>query len=148
MRFRRRAGCDEDGGTLKEKNMKAIGYRVLMITLAFFWLLNGSPLRAQPDKIELEGKTRPAVTFPHNRHIETGLSCKDCHHLYENGKNVLDEGKLEEGNQKIRCSACHGQNSRLDREQAFHNQCIGCHRKYKKGEKTGPRYCGGCHVKK
>jgi hypothetical protein len=27
--------------------------------------------------------------------------------------------------------------------EAFHDQCIGCHSK-----KTGPRYCGECHVKK
>jgi len=136
------------GCTLKEKSMEAIGCRVLMITLALFLLLNGSPLRAQPDKIVLEGKTRPAVTLPHNRHVEAGLSCKDCHHIYENGKNILDESKLEEGNKDIRCFACHGQNSRIDPEQAFHNQCIGCHRKYlKKGEKSGPRYCGECHVR-
>jgi hypothetical protein len=126
-----------------------MGCRALMITLALFLLLNGSPLRAQPDKIVLEGKTRPAVTFPHNRHLEAGLSCKDCHHVYENGKNVLDEGELEEGNQSIHCSACHGQNSRLDPEQAFHNQCIGCHRKVQiEKKKTVPQYCGGCHVRK
>jgi hypothetical protein len=150
MRFRRRAGCNEKkGSTLKEKSMEAIGYRVLMITLALFLLFNGSPLRAQPDKIVLEGKTRPAVTFPHNRHVEAGLSCKDCHHIYENGKNVLDEGELEEGNQKIHCSACHGQNASPGPKQAFHDQCIGCHRKVlKKGEKTGPLYCGECHIRK
>lgn len=122
-----------------------------MIAATAFLILAGSPLQAQPDKIVLDqgGKTRPAVIFPHNRHVEAGLSCKDCHHVYENGKNVLEEDKLEEGNQGIRCSACHGSKSRLDLEQAFHNQCIGCHATYlKKNEKTGSRYCGGCHVRK
>jgi hypothetical protein len=135
--------------TLEEKRMKMKGYRVLVITVALLLISTGSLAWAQPDKIVLLGKTRPAVSFPHNRHVEAGLDCKDCHHIYENGKNILDESKLEEGNKEIRCSACHGQNSRLDREQAFHDQCIGCHREYwKKGEKTGPRYCGGCHVRK
>jgi len=129
---------------LKEKNMKTIGCKVLMITVALLLILSGSPLRAQPDKIVLEGKTRPAVTLPHNRHAEAGLSCKDCHHIYENGKNILDESKLEEGNKHIRCSACHGPKSRLDLQQAFHDQCIGCHTK----KKTGPRFCGGCHTRK
>ena len=134
---------------LKEKNMKTISCKVLMTTVALLLLLSGSPLRAQPDKIVLEGKTRPAVTLPHNRHVEAGLSCKDCHHIYENGKNILDESKLEEGNQDIRCSACHGPTFRPNLEQAFHNQCMGCHTRYQKEKKkTGPRFCGECHVKK
>jgi len=132
--------------------MKTIGWRVLMIAATAFPILAGSPLQAQPDKIVFDqgGKTRPAVIFPHNRHIEAGLSCKDCHHIYEKGKNVLEEGTLlEEGNQGIRCSVCHGSKSRPDLKQAFHNQCLGCHKTYlKKNEKTGSRYCGGCHVRK
>ncbi len=123
--------------------MKRVGWGGLMIAMAL--LLIGSPLWAQPDKIILKGKTRPDVTLLHNHHVEAGLSCKDCHHLYENGKNVLDESKLEEGNKDVRCINCHG--SKL--EQSFHKQCIGCHAKYQKEKKkTGPQYCGGCHVKK
>lgn len=129
--------------------MKTKCCRVLIITVAVLLVLTGSSLRAQPDKIVLEGKTRPAVTLPHNRHVEAGLSCKDCHHIYENGKNILDESKLEEGNQDIRCSACHGPTFRPNLEQAFHNQCMGCHMRYQKEKKkTGPRFCGECHVKK
>ena len=135
--------------------MKTIGCGVLMITLALLLVLTGSPLRAQPDKIVLDnskvldGKTRPAVMLPHNRHVEAGLSCKDCHHIYQDGKNILDESKLEEGNKDIRCFACHGRKSRPNLEQAFHNQCIGCHRKVlKEKKKTGPQYCGECHVRK
>ncbi len=123
--------------------MKRVGCGVLMIAMALF--LIGSPLWAQPDKIVLKGKTRPDVTLFHNRHVEAGLSCKDCHHIYENGKNVLDESKLEEGNKNVRCANCHA--SKL--EKSFHKQCIGCHAQYQKEKKkTGPQYCGGCHVKK
>jgi hypothetical protein len=128
--------------------MKMIGCRALMITVGLLLILTGAPLRAQPDKIVLEGKTRPAVTLPHNHHVEAGLSCKDCHHLYENGKNVLDESKLEEGDKGIRCVTCHGAKFRPNLEQAFHNQCLGCHAKYQKEKKkTGPRYCGECHLR-
>jgi hypothetical protein len=136
--------------------MKTISCKALMITAAAFLILVWTPhLSAQLDKIVLDhskdlgGRTRPAVSFPHNRHAEAGLSCKDCHHLYKDGKNVLDEGELEEGKESIRCSACHRPNSRINLEQAFHDQCIGCHRKApKENKKTGPRYCGGCHLKK
>jgi c(7)-type cytochrome triheme protein len=134
--------------------MKWIGCRLLMITVAAFLVLSNSPLRAQPDKMVLDSskvsgeKQRPAVTFPHNRHVEIGLSCMDCHHFYQDGKNILDESKLEEGNKDIRCSACHGPKSRLNLQEAFHDQCTGCHKRYQKeNKKTGPRYCGGCHIR-
>ena len=134
---------------LEERRMKMIGCRVLMIAVALLLVLTGAPLRAQPDEIVLEGKTRPAVSLPHNRHVEAGLSCKDCHHIYENGKNILDESQLEEGNKNLQCLACHGSKSRLNVEKAFHSQCTGCHRTYQmEKKKTGPRYCGGCHVRK
>jgi hypothetical protein len=122
-----------------------------MILVASLAILNGSPLQAQPDKIVLDHskdfgkKGRPSVPFPHNRHIESGLSCKDCHHVYEKGKNVLDESKLEEGNPGIRCSTCHRATSRPDLEEAFHQQCMGCHKQLLKEKKTGPRFCGECH---
>ena len=142
--------------SLRKMSMKIVGCKALLIVLAAaLFLVWTSQLLAQPDKIILGrsnvpgGKTRPAVTFPHNGHVETGLSCKDCHHLYKDGKNVLDEGTLEEGKENIRCSGCHGPTSRLNLERAFHSQCIGCHRTYWKGKKkTGPRFCGECHVRK
>ena len=135
--------------------MKIKGYRFLMILVAALIISNGSPIQAQPDKIVLDHskdfgkKERSPVPFAHNRHIESGLSCKDCHHVYENGKNVLDESKLEEGNQGVRCSACHLSKTRIDLQQAFHNQCMGCHKQFlKEKKKTGPRFCGECHLKK
>ena len=140
----------------RRMGMKTIGCKALMIMVAASLILIWTPHpSAQPDNITLDNskvsgrKTRPAVPFPHNRHAEVGLSCKDCHHLYKDGKNVLEEGALEEGKEGIRCSACHRPNSRFNLEQAFHDQCIGCHRKaLKENKKTGPRFCGGCHIKK
>ncbi|NWG04870.1 MAG: cytochrome c3 family protein [Syntrophaceae bacterium] len=131
------------------------GYQFITVLVAVLGIILASSLSAQPDKIvfdplKLFGKSkRPGVTLSHNRHVEAGLSCKDCHHVYENGQNVLDEGQLEEGNQGVRCSACHGPKVRIGLEQAFHDQCIGCHtRLLKEKKKTGPRFCGQCHVKK
>ena len=131
--------------------------RILMITLAAMIVLTGSVLMAQQDKMVLDSshtlkkKGRPVVTFPHNQHVEAGLDCKACHHLYQNGKNVLDESKLEAGNPNIRCSNCHGSKLHLNLQQAFHDQCIGCHAGYhhqKEKKKTGPRYCGECHIRR
>jgi c(7)-type cytochrome triheme protein len=117
----------------------------LAVALAAF---TGVLAWAQSDQMKLdhpEGfgkKQRPPVVFPHNRHVEANLTCKDCHHRYEQGKNALDESELEPGKPGIRCSECHDSKSRPRLREAFHDQCIGCHSK-----KTGPRYCGECHVR-
>ncbi|HSB05320.1 MAG TPA: cytochrome c3 family protein [Thermodesulfobacteriota bacterium] len=129
--------------------------RFLMILVAVLMVWIGSTVQAQPDKITLDHskefgkKERSAVPFPHNLHGEAGISCKDCHHVYENGKNVLDESNLEEGHLEVHCSTCHPSKSRIDLQQAFHNQCMGCHKQFlKEKKKTGPRFCGECHLRK
>ncbi len=110
-------------------------------------------LKAQPDNILLnhpevfKKRERPPVLFPHNRHMEGGLSCKDCHHQYKDGKNILDESTLQEGREGIRCSSCHDRRSRPNLSKAFHHQCIFCHKKYEKeNKKAVPRFCGECHL--
>ena len=111
-----------------------------------------SSLQAQPDQLLLDHtkdfgkKSRAPVSFSHNRHVDVTGSCKDCHHIYEQEKNVLDEGQLEQGGAAVRCSSCHPSKSRLSLERAFHDQCMGCHRKVRaEKKKGGPRYCGECH---
>jgi len=133
--------------------MKRLGFWAILI--AFPFVLLATSLMAQSDMMILDssrglsGKKRPLVPFPHNLHVEKGLSCKDCHHLYKKGENVLDESNLTEGNKEIRCSFCHGSKSRFNLEQAYHGQCMGCHKKpLKEQKKAPPRYCGGCHVRK
>jgi len=126
--------------------------RLFWITAGAMVVLGVSLAGAQPDQITLDHiqafgkKQRPPVLFPHNRHMEGGLSCKDCHHRYEQGKNVLDEGELEEGKPGIRCSECHPSKARIKLREAFHRQCIDCHtRTEKAGKPSGPRLCGQCH---
>jgi len=131
---------------MKEKNSIYIFLGVMLV------LMYASTLWAQPEHILLNNqavfkvKERPAVNFPHERHL-ANLECLDCHHRYENGENVLDEDTLEEGNAAIRCASCHNSNSRLGLRHAYHRLCIGCHAKMGKDrKKTGPRTCGKCHI--
>ncbi|MFO7557913.1 MAG: cytochrome c3 family protein [Desulfobacterales bacterium] len=126
---------------------KSICFMVLWI--AFF--STDSMIFAQPEEIilnhteDFKEKRRPSVTFPHALHFER-LECLDCHHRYENGKNVLDEDELEEGNPAAKCSGCHNLKNSCDLQKAFHRQCLYCHANNKTpGEKTGPRMCIGCH---
>lgn len=122
---------------------------VLLLLVAFVPALTVSGLYAYSEDIELGGKKdRGAVDFPHELHMD-GFECLDCHHVMENGENVLDEGDLEEDNPDIYCGACHKEGATLERKEAFHYQCMGCHNNYKMtNEKTGPLLCGECHVLK
>jgi hypothetical protein len=90
-------------------------------------------------------KTRSAVTFNHMNHMEIeNVACSDCHHRYENGRNVIDANELNDGNKSILCSHCHKNES--DLKKAYHRSCIGCHNSMiKKNKPAGPRLCGECH---
>ncbi len=126
-----------------------------VLLIAGILSFSASGLQAQPDNILLnhpevfKKRERPPVGFPHHRHMEGELSCKDCHHQYKEGKNILDESMLKEGEKGIQCSTCHTLQARINLQKAFHHQCISCHRKNEKErKKTGPRFCGECHIKK
>ncbi len=108
-----------------------------------------SILYAQPENIVLDHpdafkiQQRSPVLFPHEQHM-MDYECLDCHHKYENGKNILDEEELTEGNSDIACATCHHRQTKIDLQKAYHRQCILCH----KENKTDPRMCGECHIKK
>lgn len=98
---------------------------------------------------------RPPVVFKHEKHIEVlggDKSCRQCHHVYneEEGKLVYEEGE------EMGCAECHGAKDEKMADgsvkpslmNAYHINCVKCHRKLAKaGEKTGPYTCGECHVK-
>ena len=106
---------------------------------------------AQEEEIRLNDSgaadtQRPAVIFSHDLHM--GLyECLACHHDYQDGVNVLDEDRLEEGNPDIRCANCHNDQADLDPQKAYHRQCMGCHIDERKaGQSSGPEMCGACHT--
>jgi len=100
--------------------------------------------------------TRGVVYFDHNSHerlvsddpewpfkARPAAACSGCHHS-TNSKGVTHlvacrACHLEEGNPK------NPRNSRdmveITTDEAFHRNCIGCHRAAQKG----PRLCSGCH---
>jgi hypothetical protein len=86
----------------------------------------------------LELKSRVGeVRFDHKRHaILPGTRCKDCHHT--------DSGSKVQG-----CHGCHRPDSKFPRntERAFHDSCIGCHKRVlAAGMTSGPvKRCSHCH---
>jgi c(7)-type cytochrome triheme protein len=126
--------------------MKVIRRTSLITGLMLFLILPiylTSPLSA----MTLSGeKTRGPVEFTHDDHMSS-FDCLDCHHVMKNGKNVLDESVLEEGNPDILCGSCHTDETKISKREAFHYQCIRCHdsQRFTK-EPTGPTLCGECHI--
>ena len=90
--------------------------------------------------------SRPAVRFTHTDHANLqGVTCLTCHHVYKDGKNILDISTLTAGNSALLCASCH--TSPRDLEMSFHQLCITCHDREKaQGKVTGPRACGDCHM--
>jgi cytochrome c2 len=112
-----------------------------------------SPLIAEPSDVIILAKpkvfgslSRAPVRFTHGHHFSPkGVSCLTCHHVYKDGKNVLDPATLTNDNPAILCETCHVKPASL--QKAFHDLCITCHDTEKKqGRQTGPRACGECHA--
>ncbi|MCP4670656.1 MAG: cytochrome c3 family protein [Desulfobacula sp.] len=122
---------------------------IKQIGLVFICVIFASGLYAFSDNIELGGEdTRGSVMFPHEFHMGE-FDCMECHHDMQDGENVLDEYDLEEDNPNILCGACHNPKEKIERMEAFHYQCVGCHNEYKMTlDPTGPTMCGECHLLK
>lgn len=123
----------------------------VLILVAFF-IFRAMAIYAQPEEIllehqpEVDSRERPPVLFPHEKHMDI-YGCLDCHHAYDKGENVLDEGDLEDGSPAAQCVTCHDFKNNCSIQRLFHKQCLGCHvKKGKTNEKKGPRQCNGCHV--
>jgi len=105
-------------------------------------------------KSELWGEKKyEDFTFAHKKHaVERNIACEQCHHVYEDGKNVWQ--KCQEVQ---KCGECHTdsktgkalreaseEEKKLSLYKAFHDQCRGCHKEQEKG----PVKCTECHKKK
>ena len=126
------------------------GWIALIIALGTVFI-SFTILSAKTDpKSDFDNFQRPPVLFfekYHDQHMEN-QDCLDCHHKYENGKNILDEDDLDAGDADTSCVSCHDGTVKFDLQQAFHRQCMGCHdRLSAENIKTGPSLCGECHVR-
>jgi hypothetical protein len=108
-----------------------------------------------------EKHKKALVTLTHKKHAtEYNIACADCHHVYEDGKNVWKEGDKVD-----KCTACHKEAkapkakkgepkmSKADKIKnyyysAIHENCVSCHKAEKKKGKKAPSACKDCHPKK
>jgi hypothetical protein len=82
----------------------------------------------------------------HYRHIKAqDKKCERCHHQYNEVTKKLFYAKGKEAT----CRYCHREvkeKNRISTQQAFHLECINCHRKtLAQFKDAGPITCGGCH---
>jgi hypothetical protein len=94
------------------------------------------------------------VLFSHKTHAAEGgygIACSDCHHHpkdNEDNKTCKACHVLPaDGSLPAVCLDCHAADevkadSVMEKTDAIHKQCIGCH----KEKDAGPKECGECHV--
>ncbi|MBN1276844.1 MAG: cytochrome c3 family protein [Deltaproteobacteria bacterium] len=126
-------------------------FTLLMVGLTAILFLTAGILTAAnvpvPDVVVIENKydkdKKPPVKLTHNKHVsEYKVSCEECHHDYQDGKNVW-----KEGDEVKKCSACHNplkdEGKVVKLQNAFHQNCKDCHK-----EKNAPfKKCTECHKK-
>ena len=117
------------------------------------YLVSYSSLYGQDADIYIENpapnhsKSRAEVYFSHENHMDS-YDCLDCHHDYQNGKNLLNEDELEDG-ESASCASCHSKETSIDLKTAYHRQCMGCHRRINKQKAdTSPITCQDCHSRR
>ena len=107
-----------------------------------------------PDEVNIENKCyakdkKGPVPLSHNKHVnEYGAKCSDCHHDYQDGKNVWKEGDPVK-----KCVDCHDPNKSEGNvkklQTAYHGNCKDCHKEaIAAGKKNAPyKKCTDCHQK-
>ena len=125
---------------------------IMLVLIGVAFLTNGaltdakdSPKKPQQevkDKITIDSKGYKKdrygpLEFHHQKHQDeyinaegNSIACQECHHIYENGKNVWKPGDIVQ-----KCVDCHDplksdpknkKNKKL--QLAFHNNCKNCHK--------------------
>ena len=116
--------------------MKRVASLVAVIIAVVFSL--GVALAAPPDKMVIDKikKTKAPVAYDHKAHSAKVPKCQACHHKDEAGK--------EQGCAAAKCHGAKTEGKMVSAKEAFHKQCMDCHKK----EKKGPVKCDECHPKK
>ena len=99
------------------------------------------------DSKQYKKKTRGPLAFSHGDHTKYGVTCAECHHVYENGKNIWKEGDHVQ-----KCGECHDGEKKKGNvpnlKTAFHDQCQTCHKNVGDEAKAPVKKCNSCHSKK
>jgi hypothetical protein len=125
---------------MKTNTFKCFAYFiVLLFFFAAFNLAWAQKKPADSISLKLEGAKMAPVPFSHPAHIEkVKLDCAICHHKDKNPK------------EPVSCLQCHQKEAKdnvPDAKNAFHKQCITCHKESTAKGVTAPVKCNECHKK-
>jgi hypothetical protein len=145
---------------------KGLSLLAMSVAVMFLWVALSGAVVECPDDITINTEGWPKDKYEptklsHKKHAtEYKVQCKDCHHVYKDGKNVWEEGQEVQ-----KCSECHNvyklgkdlreasdEEKKLSLYKAYHDNCKGCHKKMQKEQKEtenkAPVKCAECHAKK
>jgi hypothetical protein len=132
----------------------------IAVVTASLFLAVGLYAASAPDMIPMNNAgykkhKKSIVVLSHTKHaVDYKIACGECHHD-DAGKPL----ELKDGDPVQGCGECHsyfGKRLKADKKmkkadkikkyhkEALHANCIGCHKKMKKG----PKKCSECHPKK
>jgi len=78
---------------------KGVSFVAVAVSVMFLWVAFSAAVVECPDDIVINTEGWPKdkyepTTLSHKKHAtEYKIPCKDCHHVYEDGKNVWEEAK-------------------------------------------------------
>ena len=128
---------------------------ILLILVGSVFITVGILIAADvPEEVVIENRVykrdkKSAVTFSHLEHSnDYQVQCTECHHDYQDGKNVWKEGDPVK-----KCIECHDSKGKnRDKPQglryAYHDNCHDCHDELRRnGNKEVPKKtkCANCH---
>lgn len=122
--------------------MKSIRGLAVLIAVSFAFAI--SLVNAQPQdvyKLHWEGAKFPPTEFTHKKHAEDyKIACKECHHKDEDPAKGVKK-----------CISCHdiaeAKGDAPKAMDAYHKNCIDCHKKENEAGKAAPTKCNDCHKK-
>jgi hypothetical protein len=119
----------------------ALGMTVVVVFVLLL-LTGASAQKKAPESmmLKLEGAKFPPVPFSHPLHTEKAkIDCVECHHKDKNPK--------EPGG----CMPCHDlkdvKNGAMPIKDAYHKNCIECHKESSAKGVKAPTKCNDCHRK-
>jgi hypothetical protein len=118
-----------------------VGAAIIVLFVAIlFQLVYAQKKPPEPLALKLEGAKFPPVNFSHSVHTEKAKAdCAVCHH------------KDKDPKQPGACMPCHDRNDVKDGappiKDAYHKNCIDCHKESVAKKVNAPTKCNDCHKK-
>lgn len=142
--------------TSKKELQLAYGMAIILLVIGGLCYA-AFPLKAPEEPLRIAFQcTAGKVMYDHKTHTAEsgyGIACSDCHHHPQGDQDTRACGQCHQipadGAVPAACNDCHAPDEIAGSEMmkasdAFHSQCIGCHKKMD----AGPQECASCHYMK